>query len=251
MQYMDNLNAQIEQAKQTLQINDEDFIGIFLYGSQNYELDYDKSDTDSILLIQSANKPKQELRTSTGKIKIYTLKYFIYRLKQGDLECYEILCTKYSILNPLYKSQFTKFSQEFLNCINYERVKYSLLIKLQEHLDCVLWMFLNPEKARYNKKRLYWAIRVCNQLQRINDGQDFKSSLVYYPSLDYDLLKIKTITNYLSIKEFNELYKYLVKYLRSLPRYSKEVLDEEEKCLSKFYTSMIKQNLNYKGGNLF
>ena len=130
--------------------------------------------------------------------------------------------------------------------MNYERVKNSLKKKLDEHLSHILWIIHNPEKARYNKKRLYWALRVCNQLQRIDDGEDFKSSLMYNSTLDYDLKKIKTITNYLSIKDFNDIYKYLNKYLYSLPKYSKDILDKEEKCLSKFYNSMTKS----KGGEI-
>ena len=243
MPSMVNLNVQIEQAKQTLQINNNNFIGIFLYGSQNYGLDYEKSDTDSILLVQSANKPKQELQTLTGKIKIYTLKYFIYRLKQGDLECYEILYSKYKRINPIYEEPLINFIKEFSDCMSYERIKSSLVMKLDEHLCHVLWLLTNKAKARYNKKRLYWAIRVWNQLERINNGEDFKSSLVYYPLWDYDLIKIKTITNYLSLKEFHDIYRYLVQSLRSLPYYSTKVLDEEEICLSKFYTSMINTSM--------
>lgn len=119
MQSMVNLSSQLSQVKQDLAISDDNFIGIFLYGSQNYGLDYKESDTDSILIIHSADKSKQELSTPTGKAKVYTLKYFIYRLKQGDLECYEILYTKYKILNPVYEDFFIDFTKEFSECMNY------------------------------------------------------------------------------------------------------------------------------------
>lgn len=234
------MQSTVDKVLQTLNILNEDFIGIFLYGSQNYKLDYEGSDIDTILLVRTSNKPKKEISTSIGKTKVYTLKYFLYRLKQGDLECYEILYTTHKIINPIYTNHFENFVQEFSDCMNYERIKSALYKKLDEHLCHVLWMIQNKENARYNKKRLYWAIRVCNQLQRINEGEDFESSLVYHSSLDCDLIKIKTIANYLSLKEFNEIYKYLVKYLHFLPRYSKEVLNEEEKCLSNFYISMTK-----------
>lgn len=247
MQSMVNLNAQIEQAKQTLQISNNDFIGIFLYGSQNYGLDYKGSDTDSILLVQSANKPKQELQTLTGKIKIYTLKYFIYRLKQGDLECYEILYTKYKIINSIYEKALMNFIKEFSDCMSYERIKSSLAKKLDEHLCHILWLLTNKEKARYNKKRLYWAIRVWNQLERINGGEDYKSSLVYCPLNplhDYHLISIKTITNYLSIKEFDKIYTHLVMFNHSLPRYSRDIFVEEDKCLSNFYSGITNNNMS-------
>ena len=242
---MANLSSQLSQVKQDLAISNDNFIGIFLYGSQNYGLDYDGSDIDSILLVHSANKAKKELSTTTGKVKVYALKYFIYRLKQGDLECYEILYTKYKILNPVYEKIFTSFIEEFSKRMNYERIKNSLITKLDEHLCHVLWMIVNKENARYNKKRLYWAIRVCNQLQRINDRESFESSLVYRDLIGYDLMQIKTVTNYLSIKDFNTIYKNLIEFIRSQRRYSKDVLDAEEKCFSNLYASITELYSNH------
>lgn len=227
---------------------DPNFVGIFLYGSQNYRLDNSSSDIDVIILIKSANLSKQELSTFFGKIKIYTLKYFIYRIKQGDMECYEILYTKHNIINSIYEQIIQQFVQQFTQCMNYERIKFSLCQKLNEHLCHVLWIPNNSENARYNKKRLYWAIRVCNQLQRINDGESFASSLIYRDNNEYDLRKIKSTTNYLSIKEFNEIYKYLVQFNYSTPRCYKAITDDEEKCLSGFYTAMaeiIKKEVDY------
>lgn len=245
MQSMVNLSSQLSEVRQTLSISDDNFIGIFLYGSQNYGLDYEESDTDFILIVHSADKSKQELSTPTGKIKVYTLRYFIYRLKQGDLECFEILYTKHKILNPAYEDSFMGFIKKFSECMNYERIKNSLVNKLDEHLCHVLWMMINKENARYNKKRLYWAIRVCNQLQRINDGESFESSLIYRDLIGYDLMQIKTATNYLSIKDFSTIYRSLIEFIRSQRRYSKDVLDAEEKCFSNLYANITELYSNY------
>jgi hypothetical protein len=92
---------------------DNNFIGDFTYGSQNYGLDYEKSDQDTITLVREAEKPRQEIITSVGKTKIYTLKYFISRLKKGDLECYEILFTKFRNVNPIYENIFDNFVHAF------------------------------------------------------------------------------------------------------------------------------------------
>lgn len=238
MQSMDNLAAQVNLVKHELDVTDDAFIGIFLYGSQNYQLDYEESDTDSIIIVHSANMAKQELDSPTGKVKVYTLRYFLYRLKQGDLECYEILFTRYKILNPAYEALFAKFVSDFTHCMSYDRIRNSLYNKLNEHLGYVFWLMSNKDNARYSKKRLYWAIRVCNQWERINNGECFKSSLIYRDSLGYDLMKIKTITNYLSIKEVSAIYKYLTEFLSSQQRYSKDTSAEEEKCLSWLYENI-------------
>ena len=225
-----------------LKIDKEDFIGVFLYGSQNYRLAYEGSDVDAILLIREHKKPKQEVRLATGIVKVYTIKYFLHQLKLGDLECFEILYTAQKELNQLYEKCFTKFVQEFSNHINYGRIKSSLYAKLVEHIDTVFWLPDNKDNSKYNKKRLYWAIRVCNQLQRIIEGESFEASLTYEPRLDCDLLKIKTITNYLSLKELNQIYKYLVDFAKSLPRFKSSVTHDEEICMSILYKEISENN---------
>lgn len=225
-----------------MQFMDNNFIGDFTYGSQNYGLNYEKSDIDTITLVREAEKPRQEIVTPVGKTKIYTLKYFISRLKKGDLECYEILFTKFRNVNPIYENIFDNFVHEFSQVMNYNRIKYSLYMKLNEHMCHVLWL-LKADGARYNKKRLYWAIRVYDQIQQLNNDTDFASSLIYNQENKEQLMKIKTETNYLSIKEFNKIYKDLSQFLLTYSKFNIEISDKEEKCLSDFYKEV---NNDYK-----
>ena len=239
MLFTDNLCAQLDSVKHKFNIDTTNIVGIFLYGSQNYGLSSDSSDIDSIVLVKTLEKPKYEFVEAAGKIKVYTLKYFLYRLKLGDLECYEILYTKYKILNASSAAVWNSFVQEFSSCMNYDRIRQSLRDKVLEHLNHVLWIVNNKEKARYNKKRLYWCIRVCDQLARINAGESFEDSLMYKQSAGHELLKIKTINNYLSIMDFNKIYKDLVDFSRTLPRYSGIVSIEEDLCILKFYAKIL------------
>lgn len=239
----------LSTVKQFYNTPEDNFIGIFLYGSQNYQLDTEESDVDTIMLVHTADKAKQEIDVECGKLKVYTLRYFISRLKKGDMECYEILYTKYRLLNPIYESAFLYFVDRFTECMNYDRIKRSLWLKLDEHLCHVLWIIRNEDNSRYNKKRLYWAMRVANQLGRITDGESFESSLVYESDDDYDMVKIKTITNYLSLREFNDIYRELNQYLLRQFRYTSEVTSEEEVCLGEFYDSMT-TILHNQGGYL-
>jgi histone H3/H4 len=57
-------------------------------------------------------------------------------------------------------------------------------------------------------------------------------------------MKIKTITNYLSINEANRIYKSLIKSFRSIPKHSTDIFEEEERCLSAFYTKMMEVSNN-------
>jgi len=71
--------------------------------------------------------------------------------------------------------------------------------------------------------------------------------LIYRDLLGCDLMKIKTVTNYLSVKEVSAIYRHLVEFIRSQHRGLKDVSDEEEVCLSGLYADITKLHFdNYK-----
>lgn len=221
-------------------VNDDNFIGAFLYGSQNYGLATEDSDIDVIAIVNTAKKPSKELKMPNGKVKIYTIEHFLSRLRHGDLECYEALCTKYRDVNQSYETLFDGFAKELFTCLNYDIIRRSLAKKLDEHLSHVLWILRRNDPSRYNKKRLYWAIRVYNQLQRISNGENFETSLVYKPYNEYDLTKIKSITNYLTQKELSQIIKEMTTYKNTLPVYTKTITTAEERCMVSFYDNITK-----------
>ena len=241
MQSMDNTLTTLEKIKNLLEIEPEKFIGMFLYGSQNYGLANEHSDVDCIVIIDSAPTAKREVETELGVAKIYTLKHFIYRLKKGDLQCFEALCTKHRIVNPIHENAIDALARNIFGVIDTNKLRTSLIYKLDEHLHTVLWLPSNKDGARYNKKRLYQAIRVCDQLQRLEEGESFASSLVYIDRLGVDLAKIKTETNYLSISDFKKIYKCLVDAIRAQAPRAVNSTPEEEACYSRFYSDITKK----------
>lgn len=221
-----------------IDINNTNFIGLFLYGSQNYGLSTLDSDIDVIMIVYSYPSNSAELFTKQGKMIVYTFEYFIDLLKNGDDVCYQALFSDYKLLNPTYEKCFLSFIERFSACMNYDRIKWSLKNVLQEHIDKLKLPYPIDSKCRYNKRRLYRAMQIHNQLARVCAGESYKSSIVYDNSTDYNIIKIKTIDNYLSIKEFNILLNSLLKYLDSLPTYDRIVTNKEEICFNKFYIDM-------------
>lgn len=217
---------------------DSNFIGIFLYGSQNYGLDNEESDKDAIVLVKENDRASRQKQLKTGIVKIYTLKYFLSRLQKGDMECYEILYTKYRYINEEYKEVFDSFVTEYTGVLNIDRVKHALAKKLVEHLSNVAWIPFNRDNSKYHRKRVYWSYRVSDQLKRVVDGEYFPETFVYDISKREELLKIKTITNYLPLRQLDGDLKQMYAQLRELPKYNIETTPEEEKCFSKFYEGM-------------
>ena len=229
------MQSMVERAVGTI---DNNLIGAFLYGSQNYGLDYDGSDIDVIVLVREGDKPKKEIKTKTGEIKIYTLKYFLYLLQKGDMECYEILYTKHRFINPDYREEVAKFISNFSAVLNIERIKYALYLKLDEHLSSIMWIKFNRGNARYNKKRLYWALRVKNQLSRLAGGERLETSFLYDIEDRENLIQIKTVENFLSLKELGQKIRGLRDFLKTCAPRSVTINDKEQKCLSEFYNDL-------------
>lgn len=229
-----------------IDINNANFIGLLLYGSQNYRLSTPDSDIDVIMIVHSYPSNSAELFTKQGKMIVYTLEYFIDLLKNGDDVCYQALFSDYKLLNPAYEKCFLSFIERFSECMNYERIKWSLKNVLQEHIDRLTIPYTIGSNCKYNKRRLYRAMQIYNQLNRVNVGESYKSSLIYDKSTDYNIIKIKTIDNYLPIKEFHILLNSLIKYFDSLPTYDRIVTNEEELCFNRFYIDMQRLYNNMK-----
>lgn len=232
------LNSIITEIKQQTMIFEKDIIGVFLYGSQNYNLNNTDSDFDFICLVTDNNESRQVIHLGNGQIKIYTMTYFITQLRRGDLECYEILFTNYNYINEHYKEIFLAFVEEFIKVMDYDRLKKSLVSKLKEHLDYLFWVNPRKERGFYSRKRLYWTLRVKNQLTRLISGETFQSSLAYQADLLEDLLKIKSTDNSLTEEELSTLIAELTDFIKSLPIYTNQTQSAECQCFSKFYNKI-------------
>lgn len=200
----------VKQLKEQLNISDGAFIGLFLYGSQNYGLDSETSDKDYICIVTDFNLSYQTVHINNSQIKIYSAYYFLRLLQAGDLECLECLYTDQAEINPHYSKVIKQVKENLLDVLNYEGVIASLNKKLKEHISYLYIRKANDSPAaQYSRKRLYWAIRVGDQLERVLSGESFVSSLKYPENARDELLKIKTIENYLDSLQVNTIEKRL------------------------------------------
>ena len=88
-------------------INEDNFVGIFLQGSQNYGLDFEGSDVDTKMLINPslddlvfARQPisTTHVRENNEHIDIKDIRLYIQLFKKVNLNFLEILFTPYFIL---------------------------------------------------------------------------------------------------------------------------------------------------------
>lgn len=110
------------------------------------------------MIIQSPNDLVSQKSHKGSIIKIYSLKTFIKRLLHYDLECHECLFTKYKLIKS---DELNTILHNCESVIDNKKIELSLYRKLEEHIAHIFWMPYGAKRCRYNKKRLYWAMRVA------------------------------------------------------------------------------------------
>lgn len=230
---MQEITTILNKLKEQLNVNNKNFIGLFFYGSQNYELSYTNSDYDFICLVINTNKIFDIMHQEQGLVKIYDLNFFGHNLIHGDLECLEILFTCHRYINPAYLDIIVELCNSIKSFGQDEIVKKSLKNKLQEHIE-YLEVRTKKDSGFYNKKRLYWALRVKKQLEQMLTGKSFEESLHCPEELTENLINIKTGKTRLSREDYRIEKDKLVNFLNNLPEFEEQSNSGVFKNIRKF-----------------
>ena len=157
-----------EYVKSKLGLEEENIIGIFLYGSQNYGFSNASSDVDSRIIIlptfeQMSFEPsfysKEIEYEETGEhIIVVDIREFRRQCMKQNLNCLETLFTEYRIMNPNYKSVFDRvFTQQRELIAHYDKRK------MLDSLCGQIRGFLNKEnidnKNLHNAYRLHFLLK--------------------------------------------------------------------------------------------
>ncbi len=170
-----------------------EIVGVFLQGSQNYELDYEYSDIDSkaIILPKFNDFVLNRKPTSTTyvcendeHIDIKDIRLMFDCFKKQNINFVEILFTKYKIINPKYETLFQPMldnneliarynNYASINCIaGMSMEKYKAL----EHpypatMDKI-------ERFGYDPKQLHHIMRLYEFIKRFISGELYRDCLI-------------------------------------------------------------------------
>ena len=170
-----------------------ELVGIFLQGSQNYELDYENSDIDckAIILpkfndfvLNSKMVSTTSVLENNEHIDIKDIRLMFDCFKKQNINFVEILFTKYKIINPKYKDFYNTLIENneliahynnyaSINCISgMSMEKYKAL----EHpypatIDKI-------EKYGYDPKQLHHIIRLHEFITRYISGEKYEDCLI-------------------------------------------------------------------------
>ena len=96
---------------------EEQIVGVFLQGSQNYELDYENSDVDTKLIVVPTfkdvalnRKPVSttHIRANEEHIDFKDIRLYMETFRKQNLNFLEILFTDFYWINPLYEHEWNR-----------------------------------------------------------------------------------------------------------------------------------------------
>ena len=209
----------IYNCKEMLEDRGLTIVGIFLYGSQNYNLDYEGSDIDlkaivipSINDIVFNNKPiSTTIDISDGLCNIKDIRLMVQSWRKQNVNFMELLFTEYSYVNPLFYEFFRPLlaAREIIVRYNEKRAvdclrgfvyeKYYRLFKdtPSQHDEVT--------KYGYAAKQLVHMERLASLLEHYMKREPYMECLMVSPEERQKWIDLKTYSpNPLSVDEVKE-----------------------------------------------
>lgn len=175
--------------------HDDSIVGIFLQGSQNYGLDYERSDVDTKLIVVPTfkdiamnKKPVSttHVRSNNEHIDWKDVRLYIQTFRKQNLKFIEILFTPYKIINPKYSYQWNRLINAREEIARYapnqaikvmggvSRERYHAM----EHRypSRIEWI----DRFGYDPKQLHHLIRMEQFIERYIQGEPYEHCLKDY-----------------------------------------------------------------------
>ena len=171
---------------------EDQIIGIFLQGSQNYGLELPTSDVDTKLIVAPSfeeiamnKKPVSttHIRTNEEHIDFKDIRLYKQTFRKQNLNFLEILFTPFYIINPKYKDEWMRLVNARESIANFNRYRGVQSMKgialekfhAMEHpypskIDVIA-------KYGYDPKQLHHLLRVEDYLERYIAGESYEKCL--------------------------------------------------------------------------
>ena len=201
---MERVKEHLEES--LLHFSEDQIVGVFLQGSQNYELDLPSSDVDTKLIVVPSfkeialnSKPVSttHIRANEEHIDFKDIRLYMETFRKQNLNFLEILFTPYQIVNPDYMPDWYRLyeARERIARMNpWRAVKSMKGIALEKYhamehaypskLDILA-------KHGYDPKQLHHLVRVDNYLTRYIAGEKYGDCLVPDEVMKAFLLELK------------------------------------------------------------
>ena len=214
-------------------------VGCFLQGSQNYKLDYEDSDVDTKLIVVPDfrdiclnKKPisTTHVRANDEHTDWKDIRLYMETFRKQNLNFLEILFTPYVIINPLYREQWNRLVErrEDIARMNPYRAVKSMKGIAAEKYHAMEHRYPSKadiiDKYGYDGKQVSHLIRVDDYLERYIKGESYESCLIPSPKLRPRIMEYKMLDR-IPLEEAREEAKAILAHTEQM---------EKEFCADKY-----------------
>ena len=190
---------------------EEQIVGVFLQGSQNYELDYAGSDVDTKLIVVPSfkdiclnKKPVSttHVRANDEHTDWKDIRLYMETFRKQNLNFLEILFTDFYIINPMYKEEWDRLvaAREFIARMNVHRAVKSMKGIAMEKYHAMEHRYPAKvdiiDKYGYDGKQVSHLDRVDDYLERYIAGEAYKDCLIPTPMRRPRMMDFKMLSVY-------------------------------------------------------
>lgn len=245
------MNRVEDHLKESLEFFPENkIVGIFLQGSQNYQLDTPESDVDTKLIVVPSfkdiamnTKPVSttHIRANNEHTDWKDVRLYNQCFYKQNLNFVEILFTPFSIVNPLYAEQWNRLieNREGIVKMNpYRAVRSMMGIALEkwhamEHHYPSRMEFI--EKYGYDMKQTHHLLRIRYFLDKYIEGTPYNDCMVPDNETREMLIKVKSPTNPLyTLEEAREIGQETINHIKEVTEdFCKENPEQENSDMRK------------------
>jgi predicted nucleotidyltransferase len=190
---MDKIMKRLQEHYNEVEKMGYEIVGVFLQGSQNYELAYENSDIDSkaIILPRFEDFVLNKTPVSTTHVlendehvDLKDIRLMFECFKKQNINFVEILFTKYKIMNPKYEKLFQPLidnNELIARYNNYAAVNCIAGMSMEKYkaLEHPYPSLIDKiEKYGYDSKQLHHIIRLNEFIKRYINGEPYKECLI-------------------------------------------------------------------------
>jgi hypothetical protein len=201
---IERLNDHLEESLN--RFDKSQIVGIFLQGSQNYNLDLPGSDVDTKLIVVPSfkeialnKKPVSttHIRANEEHTDLKDIRLYMETFRKQNLNFLEILFTEFYWINPLYQEQWMRLmrNRERIAHMNEFRAVKSMKGIALEKYHAMEHPYPSKvdilAKYGYDGKQLHHLVRVRDYLERYINGESYYSCLHPEDEMKDYLLSIK------------------------------------------------------------
>ena len=224
----------------------ENVLGVFLYGSQNYNLATENSDVDTVAIIVPTfsdlclrSPISKELNIDEEHCNVKDIREYMKMIRKQNINFTETLFTEYFWVNPKYQSIWNLFTLQKDNLVQIDPDR--AIIAAYHQAENTFKQLLNTEDNERITvgKKFVNTYRLIDFCYKFYNGKDFLSCIQQTDNNRERLLGIKN-GKLLTFEEFATLESY-INYVRDNIIYSDKKLTNNEitRTMDLFINSII------------